>query len=50
GNLKKNPACTVANESIKQVDSYGAKLGLDPASRARLAVGQPAEETNEFNL
>ncbi|WP_163830737.1 phage terminase small subunit P27 family [Spartinivicinus ruber] len=49
GNFKKNPACTVANEAIKQVDSYGAKLGLDPASRTRLSTPNLSEqEENEF--
>lgn len=50
GNFKKNPACTVANESLKQVDSYGAKLGLDPASRGRLAIGKGNNEKNEFDI
>jgi len=34
----KNPACTVANEAMRQMTSYGSSLGLDPASRARLTV------------
>lgn len=36
GVLKKNPACTVINEALRQLASFGAALGLDPASRARL--------------
>lgn len=35
----KNPACTVANESLKQMTTYGALLGLDPSSRSRLIGG-----------
>ena len=35
----KNPACTVANESLRQMTSYGALLGLDPSSRSRLIGG-----------
>lgn len=35
----KNPACTVANESLKQMTTYGALLGLDPSSRTRLIGG-----------
>lgn len=35
----KNPACTVANESLRQVATFGAALGLDPAARARLKPG-----------
>lgn len=35
----KNPACTVANESLRQINTFGAALGLDPAARARLRPG-----------
>ena len=35
---KKNPACTVANEAMRQMTSYGSVLGLDPSSRSRLIV------------
>ena len=37
----KNPACTVKNESLRQMTMYGAALGLDPASRGRL-IGKTA--------
>lgn len=39
GGPVKNPACTVANESLKQMTSYGSLLGLDPSSRSRLIGG-----------
>ncbi|MCK2042554.1 phage terminase small subunit P27 family [Chromohalobacter sp. TMW 2.2308] len=44
----KNPACTVANESLKQMTTFGSALGLDPASRARLAVPGAKEANNPF--
>ncbi|MNM21453.1 Phage terminase, small subunit [compost metagenome] len=49
GDLKKNPACTVANESLRQIASFGAALGLDPSSRARLiGGGAVAKPENPF--
>ena len=36
----KNPACTVSNETLRQLATYGGLLGLDPAARERLS---PAE-------
>ncbi|SEG20651.1 phage terminase small subunit P27 family [Marinobacterium lutimaris] len=47
GGPVKNPAATVINESLKQMAMFGSALGLDPASRARLAV-PGAEEENPF--
>ncbi|MGS8281620.1 phage terminase small subunit P27 family [Pseudomonas sp. PARCl1] len=44
----KNPACTVANESARQISTFGAALGLDPAARARLKPGEEEDEENEF--
>lgn len=44
----KNPACTVANESLKQMATFGSALGLDPASRARLAVPGAKDANNPF--
>jgi P27 family predicted phage terminase small subunit len=44
----KNPACTVANEAMRQMTSYGAALGLDPASRARLIVPR-GKKKNAFS-
>jgi len=49
GVLKKNPACTVINEALRQLASFGAALGLDPASRARLmGSGGPEKPENPF--
>lgn len=48
GGPLKNPACTVANESLRQVATFGAALGLDPSSRARLKPGNSGEKTNPF--
>ncbi|AXY56632.1 phage terminase small subunit P27 family [Acinetobacter chinensis] len=41
----KNPALTAVNEASKQMASFGAMLGLDPASRNRLTGtgGKPKE-------
>lgn len=44
----KNPACTVANESLKQMTTFGSALGLDPASRARLAVPGAKDASNPW--
>ena len=44
----KNPACTAANEALKQMSSYGAALGLDPATRTRLAVPGAKDAANPF--
>lgn len=44
----KNPACTVANEAARQISTFGAALGLDPAARARLKPGEEEDEENEF--
>lgn len=45
----KNPACTVANESLRQITSYGSLLGLDPSSRSRLiGGGKKKGEANPF--
>lgn len=51
GVVKKNPACTVINEALRQLASFGASLGLDPASRARLmGSGKPETPDNPFLL
>ncbi|MFV2949622.1 phage terminase small subunit P27 family [Pseudomonas japonica] len=51
GVLKKNPACTVINEALRQLASFGAALGLDPASRARLMGNHGQEKpANPFLL
>ena len=48
GGIAKNPACTVANESLKQMSVFGSALGLDPSSRARLAVPGAKDAANPF--
>lgn len=49
GGFIKNPACTVANESLRQLQSFGASLGLDPASRGRLISPTSGKNSNPFN-
>ncbi|MDG9671826.1 phage terminase small subunit P27 family [Hahella sp. CR1] len=49
GGLKKNPAATVANESLKQLATFGALLGLDPSSRQRLTGGGNHDTSNPFD-
>lgn len=44
----KNPACTVVNESMRQIALFGGSLGLDPASRGRLVGGGSSENSNPF--
>jgi len=44
----KNPACTVANECVRQINTFGAALGLDPAARARLKTSEP-KKVNPFS-
>lgn len=48
GGPVKNPAATVINESLKQMAMFGSALGLDPASRVRLAVPGSGEDDNPF--
>ncbi|MGL5948246.1 MAG: phage terminase small subunit P27 family [Aeromonas sp.] len=48
GSPMKNPACTVAAESLKQLASFGALLGLDPSSRTRLVGGRNKDNINPF--
>lgn len=36
GGMVKNPAATIINEALRQMATFGAMLGLDPASRQRL--------------
>lgn len=40
GGPLKNPYVTVVNESLKQLVTFGALLGLDPSSRQRLMGGK----------
>ena len=44
----KNPACTVSNETLRQMAAYGGALGLDPAARARLKPGGNQKPDNPF--
>jgi P27 family predicted phage terminase small subunit len=46
GGPVKNPAATVINESLKQMAMFGSALGLDPASRVRLAVPGGGDDSN----
>jgi P27 family predicted phage terminase small subunit len=48
GGVVKNPAATVVNEAVRQMNSYGALLGLDPSSRQRMHGPKKAGEANEF--
>ncbi len=48
GGPVKNPAATIINESLKQLSSFGAALGLDPASRVRLGGGGDDPQENPF--
>lgn len=45
----KNPALTAVNEASKQLASFGAMLGLDPASRNRLMGGGSKPKNNPFS-
>lgn len=48
GGPMKNPALTAANETMRQMVTFGSMLGLDPASRTRLIGGNKEKETNAF--
>ena len=48
GSPMKNPALTAANESMRQLVTFGSLLGLDPASRTRIIGGNKQTSTNEF--
>ena len=48
GSPMKNPALTAANESMRQLVTFGSLLGLDPASRTRIIGGNKNTSTNEF--
>jgi len=48
GALYKNPALTVINEANRQMVVFGSALGLDPASRSRLAAPGGEEAGNPF--
>lgn len=45
--FKRNPATSVYNDSLKQLISIGAQLGLSPKSRAELAeLAGPKDDTD----
>lgn len=46
----KNPACTVANETKRQMATFGSMLGLDPSSRARLGSPEAEKPKNPFEV
>ena len=48
GSPMKNPALTAANESMRQLVTFGSLLGLDPSSRSRMIGGNKDTSTNEF--
>ncbi|NUT73539.1 phage terminase small subunit P27 family [Pseudomonas sp. C1C7] len=48
GGPVKNPALTAANETMRQMVTFGSLLGLDPSSRTRLIGGNKDKATNEF--
>ncbi len=48
GSPIKNPALTAANESMRQMVTFGSMLGLDPASRTRIIGGNKQKTTNPF--
>ena len=45
----KNPALTAVNEAKKQMVQFGALLGLDPSSRARLTGNKQPKKQNPFS-
>lgn len=44
GGLIKNPACTVVKESSQEMRALSGVLGLDPAARTRINVGDPKKK------
>jgi P27 family predicted phage terminase small subunit len=49
GGLIKHPAVTVANESLRQMVTFGSLLGLDPSSRSRLIGAAKKPAGNQFS-
>lgn len=45
----KNPAATVVNEALRQMQMFGAALGLDPSARGRLTGNKPNTDGNPFS-
>jgi len=48
GSPIKNPALTAANETMRQIVTFGSLLGLDPSSRSRLIGGKKTTTNNPF--
>lgn len=50
--VKKNPACTIAAESLRHMRAFAVEFGLTPASRSRLQVSttQPEDDALEVFL
>lgn len=49
GGPVKNPAATVLKEASNDLRAYGSNLGLDPASRSRIIVGEgKGQQDNPF--
>lgn len=48
GAISKNPAFSILNESLRQLATFGAMLGLDPASRQRVITTAEKVEDNPF--
>ncbi|MFW8589829.1 phage terminase small subunit P27 family [Glaciecola sp. 2405UD65-10] len=49
GGYVKNPALTAVNEAKRQIQSFGALLGLDPSSRTRLIGKSKTKKDNSFD-
>ncbi|WP_348266421.1 phage terminase small subunit P27 family [Edaphobacter sp. DSM 109919] len=45
--MKRNPATTIASDSLKSLARYGSLFGFDPSSRARLHIS-PNETADPF--
>ncbi len=48
GSPIKNPALTAANETMRQMVTFGSLLGLDPSSRSRIIGGDKTKTNNPF--
>jgi P27 family predicted phage terminase small subunit len=46
--IKKNPSVLIAEKCEMTLRAYLIEFGLTPASRARLEVGVPTEQPDEF--
>lgn len=47
--VKKNPAVTVSHEAQRNMLSFGAALGLDPASRTKISGKPGQKQANPFD-